>query len=395
VIEGLECAACGRRTGADALRNLCLECSGPLLARYDLERIARDWRPAALAGREPGVWRWREVLPVEPGEVPLTLGEGGTPLLPSRSIGPALGMPRLSFKDESCNPTLSFKARGLAVAIHRARALGARHVAIPSAGNAGSATAAYSAAAGLRCTVAMPSDTPAPILAECRAHGARVELVDGTIADAGAWVRERSAAEGWFDVSTLREPYRLEGKKTMGYELAEAGGWRLPGAIVYPTGGGTGLIGMWKAFDELEALGWIGSERPRMISVQAAGCAPIVRAFEAGSARAEPVRNPQTAASGLKVPSAIGDFLILAAVRASNGSAVAVEDAALLVGARRLAEEEGIFASPEAGATVAALPSLLAGGAIDPEADTVCFVTGHGIKYPVLCEGTRAGVSSR
>ncbi|HJR53997.1 MAG TPA: threonine synthase [Gemmatimonadota bacterium] len=394
MIEGLECSACGRWTEADSLQNLCPGCAGPLLARYDLERLARAWRPADLAGRTPGLWRWREVLPVVPGEEPLTLGEGGTPLLPSRSIGPALGMRRLAFKDESCNPTLSFKARGLAVAIHRARALGARHVAIPSAGNAGSATAAYSAAAGLPCTVAMPSDTPAPILAECHSHGARVELVDGTIADAGAWVRERATVEGWFDVSTLREPYRLEGKKTMGYELAEAGGWKLPGAIVYPTGGGTGLIGMWKAFEELEALGWIGAERPRMISVQAAGCAPIVRAFEAGSSRAAPVREPYTAAGGLKVPSAIGDFLILAALRASGGSAVAVEDAALLAGARRLATEEGIFASPEAGATVAALPHLLASGAIDPDGETVCFVTGHGIKYPVLCGAAPAGVSS-
>jgi threonine synthase len=240
----------------------------------------------------------------------------------------------------------------------------------------------------------MPSDTPQPILDECRAHGARVELVAGTIADAGAWVRERSVEEGWFDVSTLREPYRLEGKKTMGYELAEAGGWTLPGAIVYPTGGGTGLIGMWKAFDELEALGWIGGARPRMISVQAAGCAPIVRAFQAGSARAEPVFDPQTVASGLKVPSAIGDFLILGAVRASGGAAVAVEDDALLAGARRLAAQEGIFASPEAGAPVAALPGLLQSGAIDPEAETVCFVTGHGIKYPVLCGAGAAGVSS-
>ena len=394
MIEGLECAACGKWTAADGLRNLCPACSGPLLARYDLEALARTWRRADLTGRAPGIWRWREVLPIAPGEEPLTLGEGGTPLLPSRSIGPALGMPRLAFKDESCNPTLSFKARGLAVAIHRARALGALHVAIPSAGNAGSATAAYCAAAGLACTVAMPSDTPAPILDECRAHGARIQLVDGTIADAGAWIRERAAEKGWFDVSTLREPYRLEGKKTMGYELAETGGWRLPGTIVYPTGGGTGLIGMWKAFDELEALGWIGSERPRMISVQASGCAPIVRAFEAGSPRAEPVREPRTAASGLKVPSAIGDFLILAAVRASGGSAVAVQDDELLAGARRLAAQEGIFASPEAGATVAALAGLLESGAIDPEAETVCFVTGHGIKYPVLCGARPAGVSS-
>jgi threonine synthase len=394
VIEGLECAACGTWAAADSLRNLCPACSGPLLARYDLESLARDWRPADLMDRVPGVWRWREVLPIAPGEEPLTLGEGGTPLLRSRSIGPALGMPHLAFKDESRNPTLSFKARGLAVAIHRARALGARHVAIPSAGNAGSATAAYCAVAGLPCTVAMPSDTPTPIVDECRAHGARIRLVAGTIADAGAWIRERAAEEGWFDVSTLREPYRLEGKKTMGYELAESGGWELPAAIVYPTGGGTGLIGMWKAFDELEALGWIGSERPRMVSVQAAGCAPIVRAFEAGSPRAEPVREPRTAASGLKVPAAIGDFLILAAVRASGGAAVAVEDDELLAGARRLAAEEGIFASPEAGATVAALPGLVESGAIDPEGRTVCFVTGHGIKYPVLCEAGPAGVSS-
>ncbi|HET6362706.1 MAG TPA: threonine synthase [Gemmatimonadota bacterium] len=393
MIGELECSACGKWAAADTLQNLCPACSAPLLARYDLEALTGRWRPADLTGRPQGLWRWREVLPIEPGEEPLTLGEGGTPLLPSRSIGPALGMPRLAFKDESCNPTLSFKARGLAVAIHRARVLGARHVAIPSAGNAGSATAAYCAAAGLPCTIAMPTDTPAPILDECRAHGARVELVDGTIADAGAWVRERAAVEGWFDVSTLREPYRLEGKKTMGYELAEAGGWTLPGAIVYPTGGGTGLIGMWKAFDELEALGWIGSARPRMISVQAAGCAPIVRAFEAGSARAEPVPDPQTAASGLKVPSAIGDFLILSAVRASGGSVVAVEDDELLAGARRLAAEEGIFASPEAGATVAALPALLDSGAIDPEEEVVCFVTGHGIKYPVLCGDRPAGVS--
>ena len=390
----LECAACEKRAAAHTLQNLCPACAAPLLARYDLEALARTWRPADLAGRAPGVWRWREVLPIEPAEEPLTLGEGGTPLLRSRSIGPALGMPRLAFKDESCNPTLSFKARGLAVAIHRARALGARRVAIPSAGNAGSATAAYCAAAGLSCTVAMPADTPRPILDECRAHGARIELVDGTIADAGAWVRERAADAGWFDVSTLREPYRLEGKKTMGYELAEAGGWTLPGAIVYPTGGGTGLIGMWKAFDELEALGWIDGDRPRMISVQAAGCAPIVRAFEAGSPRAEPVFAPHTVASGLKVPSAIGDFLILHAVRASGGSAVAVADSDLLAGARRLAADEGIFASPEAGATVAALPALLESGAIDPEAETVCFVTGHGIKYPVLCEAGAAGISS-
>jgi len=384
VIQGLECAACGAVVAADRLQNLCPACSGPLLARYDLAESATRWRREDLAARRSDVWRWREVLPIGPGEVPLTLGEGGTPLIRSRSIGPALGLPSLSFKDESGNPTLSFKARGMAVAIHRARALGARHVAIPSAGNAGSATAAYCAAAGLPCTVAMPVDTPPAILAECRAYGARVELVDGTIADAGAWIRERTVAEGWFDVSTLREPYRLEGKKTMGYELAEAGGWSLPRVIVYPTGGGTGLIGMWKAFEELETLGWIGSERPRMVSVQAVGCAPIVRAFEAGADRAAAAVEPQTVASGLKVPTAIGDFLILAAIRGSGGTAIAVDDPALLEGARRLAREEGIDASPEAGATVAALPHLLEAGIVEPGDEVVCFVTGHGIKYPVV-----------
>lgn len=393
MIQGLECATCGSAAAADRLQNLCPSCGGPLLARYDLVDLARRWQPRDLAARPRDMWRWREVLPISADEEPLTLGEGGTPLVASRSIGPALGFSRLSFKDESCNPTLSFKARGLAVAVHRARALGARHVAIPSAGNAASATAAYCAAAGLPCTVAMPVDTPVPILEECRAYGARVELVDGTIADAGEWIRERVAAEGWFDVSTLREPYRLEGKKTMGYELAESGEWTLPAAIVCPTGGGTGLIGMWKAFDELEALGWIGSERPRMVSVQASGCAPIVRAFEEGSARADPVQEPRTVASGLKVPSAIGDFLILAAIRASGGTAVAVEDADLLAGARRLAREEGILASPEAGATVAVLPRLLEEGIIGPDDEIVCFVTGHGIKYPILCGADPARLS--
>jgi threonine synthase len=394
VIRALECAGCGAEAEADRLQNLCPGCGAPLLARYDLAAVAARWSRLDLAGRSRDVWRWREVLPIEPGETPLSLGEGGTPEIASRSIGPALGLSRLAFKDESGNPTLSFKARGLAVAVHRARALGAGHLAIPSAGNAGSATAAYAAAAGLPCTVAMPSDTPAPILAECRLHGARVELVEGTIAEAGAWIRERAADEGWFDVSTLREPYRLEGKKTMGYELAEARGWTLPDVIVYPTGGGTGLIGMWKAFEELEELGWIGLGRPRMVSVQAAGCAPIVAAFEAGADRATEVRDPRTVASGLKVPSAIGDFLVLAAIRRSGGTALAVEDAALLGGARRLAAEEGILASPEAGATVAALPALIESGLVAPDDDVVCFVTGHGIKYPVLCDSAPAGVSS-
>jgi threonine synthase len=383
MISHLECSRCDTRHDAGHLRNLC-PCGGPLLARYDLSELARTWRIEDLAGRRRDMWRWREVLPIAEDEEPLTLGEGGTPLLSSRAIGPSLGLDRLLFKDESTNPTGSFKARGLAVAVHRARVLGAERVAIPSAGNAGAAAAAYCARAGLDCTVAMPESTPTPIVDETRAYGARVELVPGSIADAGAWVRQRGVPELWFDLSTLREPYRIEGKKTMGYELAEALEWSLPDAIVYPTGGGTGLVGMWKAFDEMEALGWVGRARPRMIVVQAEGCAPIVEAFAAGGDRAAPVAEPTTVASGLRVPSPLGDHLILQIVRASGGTAVAVTDEALLEGARRLAREEGILASPEAGATVAALSILKESGAIDPAERVVCTVTGGGLKYPVV-----------
>lgn len=381
MIEALECAACGASADAGRLQNLCPSCGGPLLARYDLARVARSWRPADLVGRPRTVWRWREVLPVAPGEEPLTLGEGGTPLLPSRAIGPALGLSRLSFKDESGNPTLSFKARGLAVAMHRARALGARHVAIPSAGNAGSATAAYAAAAGLPCTVAMPADTPRPIVDECHAYGARVELVDGTIADAGAWIRERSEAEGWFDVSTLREPYRLEGKKTMGYELAEQLGWRLPDVILYPTGGGTGLVGMWKAFEEMETLGWIDGSRPKMVAVQSEGCAPIARAFHAGEEFAEPWQDAETCAAGIRVPAAVGDFLMLRALRESGGTAVTVSDAELLEACRLVTSREGLFVCPEGGAAVAGMMKLLREGWLTGDEEVVIFNTGTGLKY--------------
>lgn len=384
MIARLECARCGRAHPADRLQNLC-PCGGPLLARYELAGLAGRWRPEDLAGRRD-LWRYREVLPIAQGEEPLTLGEGGTPLLRSRRIGPAAGLGGLLFKDETLNPTGSFKARGLAVAVHRARALGAERIVLPSAGNAGSAAAAYAAAAGIACSVVVPRGTPAPIVAETRAYGATVELVDGSIADAGRRARELCAEEGGFDVSTLREPYRVEGKKTMGYELAEDLGWTLPDAIVYPTGGGTGLVGMWKAFEELEVLGWIGAERPRMIAVQAAGCAPIVHAFEAGADRAEPVADPRTVASGLRVPSAIGDFLMLDILRRSGGTAVAVTDEELLEGARRLAREEGILAGPEAGAAVAALPELVRRGTIAPANRVVLFVTGHGLKYPAITE---------
>ncbi len=383
MIANLECARCGRMSSADGLRNLCA-CGGPLLVRYDVSGLAPGWPASDLLGRSHDVWRFREMLPIGTDEVPLTLGEGGTPLIESRRIGSSLGLEGLLLKDETLNPTGSFKARGLAVAIHRARALGARHIALPSAGNAGSAAAAYSAAAGLACTVAMPASTPDPIVAEARAYGARLELVEGSIADAGRWIRDRSGVEGWFDVSTLREPYRVEGKKTMGYEVAESLNWSVPDAIVYPTGGGTGLIGIWKAFDELEALAAIDGRRPRMIAVQAAGCAPIVRAFQAGREKSEPVADPRTVASGLRVPSAIGDFLILGILRRSGGTAVAVSDAELIEGAHRLAREEGILAGPEAGAAVAALPVLMRRGAIASTDRVVLLVTGHGLKYPAV-----------
>jgi threonine synthase len=383
VSTDLECARCGRTHTAERLQNLC-PCGGPLLARYDLADLARWWRPEDLAGRRHDLWRWRLVLPIGPDEEPLTLGEGGTPLLPSRRIGPAIGLDRLLLKDETQNPTGSFKARGMAVAVHRACALGAQRILLPSAGNAGSAAAAYSAAAGIPCSVVVPDDTPAPIVAETLAFGATVERVAGSIADAGRRVAERCEEEGGFDISTLREPYRVEGKKTMGYELAEALAWTLPDAIVYPTGGGTGLIGMWKAFEELETLGWIGAARPRMIAVQAVGCAPIVRAFEAGLDHAAPVADPRTVASGLRVPSAVGDFLMLDIIRRSGGTAVAVTDDELLEGARRLAREEGILAGPEAGAAVAALPALLEREMVARDARIVLFVTGHGLKYPAL-----------
>src|SRR5690606_18431316 len=310
----LECTRCGRHFESERLHGTSTCCGMPLYARYDLETIRGRFRPEALKGRAPDLWRFAEVLPVRDPAFRLTLGEGATPLLDSPRLADALGVERLWIKDEGQNPTASFKARGLALAVARAWELGAETVALPSAGNAGSATAAYAAAAGLRAHVVVPADTPRPILQEIEALGAELELVDGLITDAAARVAEGVRGHGWFDLSTLREPYRVEGKKTMGYELFEQLGGRLPDAIIYPTGGGTGLVGMWKAFDEMQRLGWIGPERPRMISVQAAGCAPIVRAWDAGREAAEPWEDAHTYASGLRVPRAIGDFLILRAV---------------------------------------------------------------------------------
>lgn len=377
----LECTACGKTYESERPWRLSPCCEKPLYARYDLDRLREVFRPSDLVGRPASLWRYAEVLPVRDPARRLSLGEGFTPLIDAPRLADALGVERIWIKDEGQNPTASFKARGLALAVARAWELGVSEVAIPTAGNAGSATAAYAAAAGLVAHVVAPADTPRPILEEIEALGAHLELVDGLITDAARRVAEGARDHGWFDLSTLREPYRVEGKKTMGYELFEQLGGRLPDVIIYPTGGGTGLVGMWKAFDEMERLGWIGSERPRMISVQAAGCAPIVRAWEAGREAAEPWENAHTYASGLRVPRAIGDFLILRAVRQSGGAAVAVPDEAMREAVRLIGKTTGIFAAPEGGATAAAVPLLLERGLLRRDEEIVLFNTGSGLKY--------------
>jgi threonine synthase len=376
----LECTATGERHESESLLTVS-RAGAPLYARYDLAALRGRFTPEVVASRPPDLWRYAEVLPVRAPARAIRLGEGMTPLVAGDRLAEALGMDlKLYLKDEGQNPTASFKARGLCVAVSRAVELGARAVALPSAGNAASAAAAYAAAAGVACHVVMPRDTPNPIVVECRALGAHVELLDGLITDCAARVKEGVAAHGWFDLSTLREPYRVEGKKTMGYELAEQLG-ELPDVIVYPTGGGTGLVGMWKAFDEMEALGWIGPARPRMVSIQAEGCAPIVRAWERGDEKAEPWENAHTYASGLRVPRAIGDFLILRAVRASGGSAEAVSDAAMAGATLLMGRTTGVFAAPEGAACAAALPALVRRGTVKPGDRVVLFVTGSGLKY--------------
>lgn len=377
----LECGWCGHTYASEQLQRLSPCCERPLLARYDLERLRSSFRPEALAARTPTLWRYEEVLPVRDRAYALSLGEGFTPLIAAPRLGEALGVRRLWIKDEGQNPTGSFKARGLVMAVARAWELGARELAIPSAGNAGSAAAAYAAAAGLPVHIVVPRDTPLPIVAETRALGADLELVDGLITDAGARVAAGVREHGWFDLSTLKEPYRVEGKKTMGYELFEQLGGRLPDVIVYPTGGGTGLIGMWKAFDEMERLGWIGRERPRMIVVQATGCAPMVRAWESGAQTAAPWENAHTYASGLRVPRAVGDFLILRALRDSGGVAVAVPDERMAEHVQLMGKLTGIFAAPEGGATSAALQVLIEQGAVRADDEVVLFNTGSGLKY--------------
>jgi threonine synthase len=334
-----------------------------------------------LQGRAPDLWRYREVLPVESDANVITLGEGFTPLVHASQVGASLGMPQLYIKDEGQNPTQSFKARGMAAAVSMAKELGVQKLAVPSAGNAAGALAAYAARAGMEAHIFMPKDTPRANVIECEQTGAHVTLMDGLITDCGAEVGRRKEAEGWFDVSTLKEPYRIEGKKTMGYELAEQFDWGLPDVIIYPTGGGTGLIGMWKAFDEMEQMGWIGSKRPRMVTVQAAGCAPIVRAFEEGKRTASEFPNAHTTASGLRVPKAIGDFLILDALRASGGTAVAVTDEELIEATKEIGSAEGIFCAPEGAACLPALKQLMADGSVKSDERIVLFNTGSGVKY--------------
>jgi threonine synthase len=380
-VSHLESALDGTRF--DAGRVWTVHQGRPLWVRYDLDKIRAAVAPGDLRERPPSLWRYREFLPLPADQAPVTLGEGMTPLLPCPRLGRELGLSRLSIKDESQLPTGSFKSRGMAVAVSMARHFGLKRLAVPTAGNAGGALAAYAARAGLEAFVFMPEDTPAINQMEAYLAGARVFLVNGLITDCGRIVREGAERMGWFDMSTMKEPYRLEGKKTMGLELAEQLGWRLPDAIFYPTGGGTGLIGMWKAFGELHTLGWLRSEkRPRLISCQSDGCAPIVQAFEAGARFAEPFPNAHTIASGLRVPAAVGDFMMLDAIRQSNGLAVAGREERILFWMERVAALEGIGICPETAICFDCLERLRNDGRINPDDDIVVFNTGAAQKYP-------------
>jgi len=374
------CPRCDHRFPLSRLLNLCT-CGSPLLVRYDLKKASANFSISSLQGRVSSLWRYRELLPLRDDANLVSLGEGFTPLLPAKSLAGKLGLKRLWIKDEAQNPTGSFKDRGLSLAISRAKELGVKKAAIPSAGNAGGSLAAYAARAGIEAHVFMPRDTPIANQIEVQQYGARLTLVDGLINDCGRIINERKTAEGWFDISTLKEPYRVEGKKTMGYEIAEQLNWTLPDVIIYPTGGGTGLIGMWKAFQEMEELGWIGSKRPRMVSVQASGCAPIVKAFGEGRETAEPWQNAKTVASGLRVPQAVADFLMLRALRESNGTALSVSDEEMIAEIPRLGRAEGIFFCPEGAACAAALRRLMQNGWVKPTDEVVLFNTASGLKY--------------
>ncbi|HEX9245529.1 MAG TPA: threonine synthase [bacterium] len=387
-LRHLECTHCHAQHSPDALHNLCPRCGKVLFPRYDLERVRAEVSRDEFARREPTMWRYREVMPINDPANIVTLGEGMTPLLPLKEVGRRLGLRRVHVKEEGLNPTGSFKARGLSAAVSKAKELGVRVASMPSAGNAGSAAAAYCARAGIELYLVMPADVPHVNQVECDVSGAHTFLIRGLINDAGRSLRARGREQGWFDMSTLKEPYRVEGKKTMGYELAEQFGWSLPDVIIYPTGGGTGIVGMWKAFAELEALGWIGSHRPRMVIVQAAGCAPMVRAHREGREHAEPWQDARTVAAGLRVPEAIGDYLILQAVRESGGTSYAVTDDEILADMRELAGAEGLFACPEGAATYSALKALVRDGLVAADERVVLFNTGAGMKYVDLVRPT-------
>ncbi|HUG15466.1 MAG TPA: threonine synthase [Thermomicrobiales bacterium] len=378
------CSYCGRRHDIEQLLTVCGDCGKVLLVHYDLDAASASMTKESLRSRRWNLWRYAEIMPVRSADHRLTLGEGGTPLLSAARIGAEIGLSNLLVKDEGRNPTGSFKARGLGAAVSRARELGINAIALPSAGNAAAAACAYAARGGMEAVVFMPFDAPPVFKAECRALGARVFLVNGLINDAGAIVRQHSGDRGWFDVSTLKEPYRAEGKKTMGIEIVEQLGWRVPDAIIYPTGGGTGIVGMWKAFDELERMGLIGPQRPKMIVVQASGCAPIVKAYHAGERHAPVWENAVTEAPGLRVPVAIGDYLILDAVRQSGGTAVAVDDTDLLAMTERVAATEGMHVSPEAGAAFVAASRLREEGFLQQGECVVAFATGSGLLHTEL-----------
>src|SRR5438874_2635754 len=382
------CPRCDHRFPLSRLLNLCT-CGSPLLVRYDLKKASANFSISSLQGRVSSLWRYRELLPLRDDANLVSLGEGFTPLLPAKSLAGELGLKGIWIKDEAQNPTGSFKDRGLSLAISGAKELGVKKAAIPSAGNAGGSLAAYAARAGIEAHVFMPRDTPIANQIEVQQYGARLTLVDGLINDCGRIINERKTAEGWFDISTLKEPYRVEGKKTMGYEIAEQLNWTLPDVIIYPTGGGTGLIGMWKAFQEMEELGWIGSKRPRMVSVQASGCAPIVKAFGEGRETAEPWQNAKTVASGLRVPQAVADFLMLRALRESNGTALSVSDEEMIAEIPRLGRAEGIFFCPEGAACAAALRRLMQNGWVKPTDEVALFNTASGLKYLDVLQGAQ------
>ena len=386
----LECSRCQEDFPVDQIQQVCKSDGGPLLVRYDLRRVRDSLTKDALRDRQETLWRYRELLPHEEPDNEVTLGEQNTPLLDTPSLGEELGVPKLRVKDEGLLPTGTFKARGAAVGVTRAAELGVKTLALPTAGNAGAAWAAYGARARIRVVVVMPETTPDVIIRETSAYGADVYLVTGSIADAGAVVKKVCAARGWYDASTLRESYRIEGKKTMGFELAEQLGWRLPDVIVYPTGGGVGLIGMWKAFDELRAIGWLDQKRPRFVSVQAEGCAPIVRAFVDGRNESEPWPDPRTFAAGIRVPKALGDFIVLKALRESGGTAVAVTETEIAESMRATGAAEGLLVCPEGGAAIAGAAKLRRDGWIREDEEVVVFNTGTGLKYAEFLQGDAA-----